>query len=102
MSYENSLKHFPNLRAKMRNSMADIRWYSFKICEYHGIKTTPREALSVVQDKIRNPNPHEDFWTLWHWATKIYESTPDTAGDLFYECWRVLHNNFDNKLQSHV
>jgi hypothetical protein len=50
MNYETSaFRHFKNERAKLRNSMADLRFLAFKCCQYYGIPATKQDALEVLE-----------------------------------------------------
>ena len=50
MNYETSaFEKFKNERAKLRNSMADLRFLAFKCCQYYGIPATKQDALEVLE-----------------------------------------------------
>lgn len=89
-----------NMQAKMRNSLSDLKWYAFRLCQFHGIPAIPRSAFDEIKVKyMRGQQIPNDLVLICRWAEKIEKANAETAGDLFYECWKFLHNNFDHKLQ---
>ena len=89
-----------NLRAKLRNSISDLRWYGFRICQLNGIQgVSPKNSLERIDELFECQRLPEDLLSIWAWCGKIQDATPQTADQLFYDCWKFLHNSFDEKLR---
>lgn len=91
-----TLPIYSNVKAKLHNSMMDLNWYCFRFCEIHRIPAMPRTAISDVKNMKNLPS---EIRRIIDFAGRIEEATPENADKLFYECWRFLHNSFDEKLQ---
>lgn len=104
MNYESkSFDNHKNLRAKLRNSVADLRWYAWKLCEhYKFIRATKDNALEIIAEIWQTEKWLPDELERIHfWKSRIATATPETANQLFYDCWRFIHS-FDEKLNNHV
>lgn len=90
-----------NLLAKLRNSAADLRWYAFRFARAYGLKAVNKDnALELVQAYSEAGGAlHEELKQILTWYTKIQNATPQEANQLFYDCWRFVHN-FDKKLRT--
>lgn len=102
MNYEKGpflWKSNKNLRAKLRNSVADLRWYAVRLGHINGLKAMNKsnslellQAYSESGGKLNN-----DLKQILNWYEKIKNATPQNANRLFYDCWRFVHD-FDEKL----
>lgn len=98
MKYESLLfKGHPNLRAKLRNSMADLRWYAFRFAEFYGIRgATPKTVFEIIS-QVAEINLPSELRLILVWRSMLEAATPEEADGLFHDCWRFVHN-FDEKL----
>lgn len=80
--FENkSLENYPNLLNKLQNSLADLDFYQQRI-EAGYCSHLPSDAL-----------PQISFW-----RQRILKANPENANELFYSCWRFVHD-FDLPLR---
>lgn len=95
------LEENANLRAKLRNSAADLRWYAYKFARASGLNAvTEDNALELVQAYLEAGGAlAEELKQILTWYARIQNATPQKANQLFYDCWRFVHN-FDKKLRT--
>lgn len=101
MNHESTMfDEHPNLRAKLRNSMADLRWYGYRLCELNGIKNvTPKNSLETIKKLFQTENLPPDLLKIWAWEGKIATATPEIADQLFRDTWIFVHD-FDKTLRT--
>ena len=104
MNYENGQFLFEenkNLRAKLRNSEADLRWYAVRFGHAYGLKAmTQKNALELLQAFSESGGQlNNELKQILTWYEKIGNATPQNANQLFYDCWRFVHD-FDEKLRT--
>lgn len=95
-SFNRKNKEHQNLIAKLNNSISDLKWYACEILRLKGVAVNPEFAIFIA-NKIENP-PFEIKQIVMRYET-IKESTPETANDLFYSTWRLLHT-FDEYIHN--
>ncbi len=95
------LEENTNLRHKLYNSEADLRWYAFRFARAYGLNAVnEKNALELVMAYSEAGGKlSEELKQILTWYTKIQNATPQKANQLFYDCWRFVHN-FDEKLRT--
>lgn len=92
------LGHHGNLRCKLRNALSDLRWYAYRIFEQqHYAEVTPQNALHKLHD-LHLKDPYAlpmDLKMIWIWVQNLNSATPQTANQIFYDCWTFIHGGFD-------
>lgn len=94
-------KNAPNKRAKLRNALNDINWYAYRFCAKYSIEANSKNAISVIEKMVLD-NRHIplELNMILVFAKKLSNAVPDNANEIFYDCWRFLHNNFDQSLNT--
>lgn len=95
MNYETSIfRHFKNERAKLRNSMADLRFLAFKCCEHHGIPATKQNALEVLETWRQDgtgATPLPDILNrVAAWRDIITQARPEDAETVFRQTGQFI------------
>ncbi len=95
MNYETSaFRHFKNERAKLRNSMADLRFLAFKCCQYYGIPATKQDALEVLetwrQEGTGATTLPDVLNRVAAWRDIITQARPEDAETVFCEAGQFI------------
>jgi hypothetical protein len=95
MNYETSaFRHFKNERAKLRNSMADLRFLAFKCCQHFGIMATKADALEVLEayrscGTGANELP-DALNRISAWSEIISQAKPENAEGVFRQTGQLI------------
>mgnify|MGYP000296470017 FL=1 len=104
MNYETSaFEKFKNERAKLRNSMADLRFLAFKCCQHYGIPATKQDALEVIEAMIRGEGAYGILMRMYGatqlpyilnniaaWRDTIAQARPEDAETVFCETGQFI------------
>ena len=94
MNYETSaFEKFKNERAKLRNSMADLRFLAFKCCQYYGIPATKQDALEVIEAMMQGKGATQLPYILNNiaaWRDTIAQARPEDAETVFCEAGQFI------------
>lgn len=75
-------KKHANLKAKLSNSLSDLKFYRIRIEKIQGNLQFKTGALASLRG----------------WESKILRASPVNGDALFYECWQFVHD-FDAQLK---
>ena len=89
-----AFNNYPNERAKLRNTVSDLRWYLFRVLERMQISSTPQTAPQMAETIYTTETIF--IFTL---LRVIAAATPQNANEIAVTTWSRMRGVIDPFLE---